>query len=402
MIITNFDSYNEGFLGIDLTKIKADALKFSKTKDCVKLFSQVDSKLLDSVVSEYKKLTDRWGSIDTLSTKVINKASSTNEGIVGTIILSVFGIHFFMKLLGAIKDNSTIRELLASLFYTDSYNGGFRTLRDTVISVIFCIYLIGYILLSNVYETDYYKTQTGSYTDIPYKWNGMHSYVFIDSFDKKYDVNHISEYKYDIIYNGKKIGTTDCDNIYQLDGTNVLSQVAFSKHDYIPDMTRIDLEKLLISHGKVTNNNSSEIDSRKKEIRKLNHEIDSINAKVYESVDKMTIDQLLLMKDDILYYFQSLIDDSDSYSVEFGSRLSSENIPYMKLELDISNYKAELKRSINKFKQAYPNLEVTIDNISPAFVNIYISHKPNTIQKFRRILNKPKISKFIDFYNSGE
>lgn len=408
MIITNFDLYNEGFLDIDLTKIKAEAFKFSRTKDCVKLISTVDSKLLDSVVDEYKKLTDRWGSIDTLSNKVINKASSTNEGIAGTIILSIFGIHFFMKLLGAIKDNSKIkiRKLLASLFYTDSYNGESRTLRDIVISVIFCIYLIGFILFSNIYNSDCYKTQTGSYTDIPYKWNGMHSYVFIDSFDKKYDVNHISGSRYDIIYNGKKIGTTDCSNMYKLDGTSVLSEVSFSKNEYIPDMTRIDLEKLLTSHSKVTNNDKIEIDSRKKAIRKLNHEIDSINAKVYENKNskKFKEEQLLKMKNDILYYFQSLIDDSESHSVEFGPRMMFSEQPYMKLILDTTNYKTELKRSISKFKQDYPNLEVTIDEERNrnSYISIYISYKPNPIERFRRLLNKPKISKFIDFYNSGD
>jgi len=35
MIITNFDSFNEGFLGIDLKKIKEEAQNFAKSKDCV-------------------------------------------------------------------------------------------------------------------------------------------------------------------------------------------------------------------------------------------------------------------------------------------------------------------------------------------------------------------------------
>ncbi len=42
MIITNFDSFNEGAFNFDLKKIKEEAQKFAKSKDCVRLFSQVD------------------------------------------------------------------------------------------------------------------------------------------------------------------------------------------------------------------------------------------------------------------------------------------------------------------------------------------------------------------------
>lgn len=281
MIITNFDSFNEGFLGIDLKKIKEEAQNFAKSKDCVKLFSQVDTDILDSVVEELKKLKEKWGSLDDLALKLFAKVESKNEGIGSTIVLSAFGIHAFMKLLAALKNGWGFKKYLSRLFWSrGDYDIG-RSLRDIVIMVVFLVYVIIYIVSNNNFISDYYKTSTGVYTDISYKWNGIHDYILQDGFGKEYEVRRIEAGKYDILYKGKKIGTTDCNDFYRLDGTKIADGVHFDK--YKPAMTKLDLEKLLT--GKYNKSTEKEIDIRLKEIDKLEREIDSLNQKAYENVD---------------------------------------------------------------------------------------------------------------------
>lgn len=89
--------------------------------------------------------------------------------------------------------------------------------------------------------------------------------------------------EYDILYKGKKVGTTDCDDFYRLDGKKIADGVSFGKHDYVPAMTKLDLEKMLT--GKYNQSTEKEIDIRKQEIDKLEREIDSLNRKAYENVD---------------------------------------------------------------------------------------------------------------------
>ena len=283
MIITNFDSFNEGFLGVDLKKIKEEAQKFSKTKECVKIFSKVDTDILDSVVEELKRLKQKWGSIDVLGQKLLTKAETSNEGITSTVILSVFGIHAFMKLLSALKNSQGFLEYLGRLFWSKGdYDFG-RKLRDIAIMVTFIIYVIVYLIGSNTFQGDYHKTSTGVYTELSFKWNGIHDYVYKDGVGKQYDVKRLSSSNYEIFYKGKKIGTTDLDYIYRLDGKSIMVDVSFGKDDYVPDMKSIDLEKILT--GKYNKSTEVEIETRKKEIDKLEHEIDSLNTKAYENVD---------------------------------------------------------------------------------------------------------------------
>lgn len=283
MIITNFDSFNEGFLGVDLKSIKGEAQKFAKTKECVKIFSQVDTDLLDSVVEELKKLKQKWGSIDILGQKLLAKADASNEGIGSIVVLSLFGVHAFMKLLSALKNNQRFLEYLGRLFWSKGNNDIGRTLRDIVIMVIFLSYVIAYLVSSNNFQSDYYKTDTGVFTNISFKWNGIHDYVFKDGVGKQYDVKRLSSSNAEIFYKGKKIGTTNMVYIYRLSGKMVVGNVSFSKNGYIPDMKKIDLEKILT--GKYNKSTEVEIETRKKEIDKLEHEIDSLNTKVYENVD---------------------------------------------------------------------------------------------------------------------
>lgn len=283
MIITNFDSFNEGFLGIDLKNIKEEAQNFAKSKDCVKLFSQVDTDILDSVVEELKKLKEKWGSLDDLALKLFAKVESKNEGIGSTIVLSAFGIHAFMKLLAALKNGWGFKKYLSRLFWSrGDYDIG-RSLRDIVIMVVFLVYVIIYIVSNNNFISDYYKTSTGVYTDISYKWNGIHDYILQDGFGKEYEVKRIKAGEYDILYKGKKVGTADCNDFYRLDGTKIADGVSFSKSDDVPAMTKLDLEKLLT--GKYNKSTEKEIDIRQKEIDKLEREIDSLNQKAYENVD---------------------------------------------------------------------------------------------------------------------
>jgi len=256
MIITNFDSFNEGFLGVDLKKIKEEAQKFAKTKECVKLFSQVDTDILDSVVEELKKLKEKWGSIDVLGQKLLTKADASNEGIGSVIILSMFGIHAFMKLLSALKNSQGFLEYLGRLFWSKGYNDFGRSLRDIIIMVIFLCYVIVYFLSNHVFTADYYKTGTGVYTELSYKWNGIHDYVYKDGVGKQYDVKRVSVHvgkdgrkdidtaDYDIFYKEKKIGTTDIDHIYRLNGKSVIKDISFGKDDDVPEMKKIDIEKI--------------------------------------------------------------------------------------------------------------------------------------------------------------
>jgi len=283
MIITNFDSFNEGFLGIDLKKIKEEAQNFAKSKDCVRLFSQVDTDILDSVVEELNKLKERWVSLDNLSQKLFAKVEAKNEGVGSVIILSAFGIHAFMKLLAALKNGWGFKKYLSRLFWSSGNYDFSRSLRDIVIMVVFLVYVIIYIVSNNKFLSDYYKTSTGVYTDIAYKWDGIHDYILQDGFGKEYEVSRIEAGKYDILYKGKKVGTTDCDDFYRLDGKKIADGVSFGKHDGIPAMTKLDLEKLLT--GKYNKSTEKEIDIRQKEIDKLEREIDSLNQKAYENVD---------------------------------------------------------------------------------------------------------------------
>lgn len=144
MIITNFDSFNEGAFNFDLKKIKEEAQKFAKSKDCVRLFSQVDTDLLDSVIEELKKLKQKWGSLDTLSQKLFAKAESTNEGVGSTIILSAFGIHAFWKLLVALKNGWGFKKYLGRLFHS---SGDYDLPRDLVITITFLVYQVSLLII---------------------------------------------------------------------------------------------------------------------------------------------------------------------------------------------------------------------------------------------------------------
>jgi hypothetical protein len=281
MIITNFDSFNEGFLGVDLKKIKQEAQNFAKTKECVKLFSQVDTDILDSVVEELKKLKEKWGSIDILGQKLLTKADASNEGIGSVIILSMFGIHAFMKLLSALKNSQGFLEYLGRLFWSKGYNDFGRSLRDILIMIVFLCYVIGYLIASNSFTGDHYKTSTGAYTNISFKWNGIHDYVYQDGVNKQYDVKRNSDANYDIFYKGKKIGTTDMDYIYRLDGKKVMTDISNDNLHQI--LVNLDLEKVLT--GKYNQKTETEVEIRQKEIDRLKHEIDSLNTKAYENVD---------------------------------------------------------------------------------------------------------------------
>lgn len=92
---------------------------------------------------------------------------------------------------------------------------------------------------------------------------------------------------------------------------------------------------------------------------------------------KKTEEQLFKMKDDILYYFQSLIDDSNSHRVTFGPRVNFLDIPYMCIELTIEPHidELQLKRTITKFKEAYPDLNV-VPQIRGLITSIFISYEP--------------------------
>jgi hypothetical protein len=296
MTIKNFDSFNEEFLGIDIKKIKKAAYDFHKTKECRILFSGIDKKILDDSTKEIDKAKEKYGNLDKFSTKLLSKADNKNESIVATTIFTAFGIHAVWKLLRAIKDDKSFWAYLGRLFFTPDSKTDYpflKSMRDIFISVTFVCYLITYICASNFESNDYYKTSLGQMVNFTFKWDGTSNYIVKDSYDKVYNFIKTPDDKYDILLNGKKIGTSDhYQMIYNLKGEKVTKEYHLREHEQFT-VYKMDLERLLTKSSTLKNNKLQiEIQKREKEmeednkrINKLSNEIDSLNIKAYENVD---------------------------------------------------------------------------------------------------------------------
>ena len=293
----NFSSFNEGLLGIDLSEIKAAAYKFHTKKECILLMSEINTSLANDIVKEYKSLKEKWGSLDNLFKKIIQKEESKNEGI-GTIILSTFGIHAFIKLLSVVRGKKSIATFFPRLFYSptkdryghDELEAAIKTTRDIIISISFCVYTISFIIGSTSKFDDIYKSENGTYFNLPFSWNGINNYYVYDQAHKKYEFNRRDPDKFDIVYKDKKIGEFNDGVIYNLDGYAVITDVSIDKSvSYVT----IDLERILIKKMKVNHAVGAKIGDLEKEkndlwqkIHALDQTEDSLRTKTFENVNQ--------------------------------------------------------------------------------------------------------------------
>lgn len=282
MKLNHLNRFNESFLSIDIKDIKKKAYEFHKTSECRLAMSEVDINLLNNLVKEVTSLKDKYKSIDSAVNKIINKSESKNEGITGTILLTTFGLHAMIKMLIGIKNGWSIGEYLSRLFYSGGYDNELRTLRDIIITISFIIYLIVYLVFSTNYTSDTYNLRgTSVYVDLPFKWNGIHDYVVIDSYNKKYNFKRTGFGNWDISINNKIIGKCINGDIYNLENKKIFDDITT---DHPGQLSNINLEKALtskINHDKIEN-----IKKKENEIEILKNKVDSIKQIVLENVDE--------------------------------------------------------------------------------------------------------------------
>lgn len=277
-------SINEEFMGIDLDKIKKKAYEYHKTKEWRDIMSGIDIPTLNLVDKEITFLKNKWGNIDNIAKKILNKGETKNETIFNTILLTAFGIHAFMKLLVALKNNRSFLRYLGSLFFSTYHNNNdIKTFRDLCISVVFCIYLIVFTISNNCYVPDYYVFGKDVLVVVKWKWSGLNNYLLKDDKGKEYFCKKTGNRRFDVSYRGVKIGTIYKDDFYNLSGEKILFDISDPEHS--PTIVNtIDLEKLFKGNFNINVQKAKEIEKRNLQMRVLQHEIDSL--KLTENVDQ--------------------------------------------------------------------------------------------------------------------
>jgi hypothetical protein len=277
--INKFDSINEELFGIDLKKIKATALEYTSTKEYKSLLLSLDKSLLSSVANEINKIKNKWKSFDNFSKAVINKSQDTNESIVSSIILSVFGIHFTLKLLAALKNDWTFRKFLRRLV-SSGKDFELPGIRDAIISIIFLIWVVVYTLFTNLWAQDYYRLRGNVCVDLPSSWNGFDNYDVRDDSGKEYIFRRVElegKNAYIIEYKGENIGYFKGDNcIYDIQGNKILTDDDIDTEKDDVRIVKFDLENALM----ITPNKSKELDKLDSEIIKRDNEIRRLNKEI--------------------------------------------------------------------------------------------------------------------------
>lgn len=274
---------NEEFLGIDIDDIKKKAYEYHKTKEWRSIMSGIDIETLNSVESELYYIENKWGNVDNLAERILNKGESKNETIFNTILLATFGIHAFMKFLVAIKNNRSFLRYLGSIFCSSKRNYDIKTVRDLCISITFCMYLIVYTISNHNYFVDYYSFGRDIIVTVEWKWSGLNDFLLKDGVGKEYFCKKNGIRKFDVYYKGNKIGIIHKDDFYNLSGEKILFDVEDNTENIGgKHINVIDLENLF--KGKVTDKKIKEIEKRNLQIRKLQNEIDSL--KLTENVDQ--------------------------------------------------------------------------------------------------------------------
>lgn len=305
------NSFNENFLSIDINKIKENANKFYTTKECRIAMSEIDINTLNNAIKEVEKLKSKYKSIESAIKKLISKSETQNEGIAGTIMLTIFGLHAFIKLLVAIKNGWSFGRYIRGWFYTSQED--LSTVRDAAIMVTYLIYVIVFIVGENKWSSDAYKiNKTDMYMGLEYKYDGIHNYTIRDDFGKLYHFKRIGFGKWDIYNaNNKLIGKCIKEDIYDTNNQPIAFSESISNEDeknYIEKhYIKIDLEKILTKVKQ--KDNRAEIEKRNIEIKKLYNEIDSLNRKTFENID---ITRKILNEKGIDY--DSIEDNMDNYS----------------------------------------------------------------------------------------
>lgn len=261
MKLNHLNNFNENFLSIDINLVKNKAFEFHKTSECRKILSKIDSSLLENASQEIKNLSDKYKSIDIAIKKIISKFQSNNEGIIGMSILTIFGLHAFIKLLIKFKDNKSILQYIGSLFRADSDRGdGIKTLSHAILTIIFIMYLFIFIIRSNSWFSDSYKSKLYT-TGISWQWSGPNNYIIKDSFNKKYLFKKSGD-EYKIYHNDTLIGSYINDNLVDSKGKIVLEHIddndLYLKYSSLPNI-EIDLEKLLTGKYKLNIKNGNYI-----------------------------------------------------------------------------------------------------------------------------------------------
>lgn len=311
MELNHLNLFNESFLSIDINKIKEEAFKFHKTSECREILSQIDQNVLEKVIKEVEKLSNKYKSIEVAIKKIISKSQASNEGIIGMSILTIFGLHAFIKLLIALRDNHQFGDYIDRLFHAGEEKQ-LKGIRNFLISVTFIVYMIIHIVASNCWNEDTYISKLYN-TNLKWQWSGVNNYKVKDGTDKIYLFKKSGD-KFDIYHNDTLIGRCKDENLFNLKDKLVLRGIDTSSintsypNSYLPTI-KIDLEKLLLGKYKLNIKTLSyakqrEIDIRNlekeakvksntialrnKELNQLKHKIDSIDKtryNIYENVD---------------------------------------------------------------------------------------------------------------------
>lgn len=193
-------SLNESFLGIDISDIKEKAKIFSKTIECRKLMSSFNNNDCASAYKEFSNLENLDTKIRKLLSKIINRNESLS--ITAGILITLFGLHVSLKLIHSILSNSSFLMTIRNIFYTSDDSSMFRNGRDLAISIIFILYMLGYIIGSNQYQKESFKTESG-FVYLPYKWHGFQDYIVKDSYDNEFLFKRKSYGNFEIYYDSK-------------------------------------------------------------------------------------------------------------------------------------------------------------------------------------------------------
>lgn len=239
-MIHNFDKFNEsmGFFG----RVKELAKEYVDSGDFSKDTQQVDKTTLMKTFNEVDKAVKRYKGVENLFKKIKNSSETKNESIIGMTFLAIVGLHFFIKTLIAIKKGYNFKQYLIKLFAADS-DSELKEVRDVLFSVAFILYAIVYLIGSNSWNNDYYKIGD-NYIVWSYRWKGVNDYEIKDNSGKIYYFKYVSLNKFDIIYQGEKIGVYDHDVIYSTDPDVYILNTSPDKNERY-SVTKADLEKFL-------------------------------------------------------------------------------------------------------------------------------------------------------------
>lgn len=280
-MINNFESFiNESYLGINISDIKKKAFEFHKTKECRLAMLEIDISILNKAVKEVQNLVKRYGAVDDLAKDIVVKSEAKNEGLFGGILLAVFGFHAIMKLLKAIKDGWSLGRYLRGLFYTEGYNTDLKTPYDFILTTVFIVYLIIYIVQSRTWTDDAYQA-AGVSVNLEFKWNGIHDFIVRDPMGKIYSFKRVGICRCEIYYNDVLIGKMVDDQIYDMDGRKKFTDIQVGSN-----FVKFDLEKVLTGAMKENPKISKEIRDRLVKKQQLEKEIEDLERKTFENVDQ--------------------------------------------------------------------------------------------------------------------